>query len=82
MTREEVQRLRDRWDRGNKTGAYANWLEAEVERLRTERDEAIEHLRRLDSWGWGEGAPDDARRDWIEAREWLDERAFDEEDAK
>lgn len=45
--------------------------ENEIIRLMLALDEATEHLQRLADWGWGENAPDLARAQWDEAREFL-----------
>jgi hypothetical protein len=33
---------------------------------------AVKHLQRLVDWGHGSDAPDDAKRDWDEARQFLE----------
>lgn len=43
-----------------------------LQNAEAEKEEACSHLERLVEWGHGEGAPDDAKRDWSEARRFLD----------
>lgn len=52
--------------------AHRDWrTENEIIGLSQLLEEATEHLQRLADWGWGENAPDLARVQWGEAREFL-----------
>jgi hypothetical protein len=47
-------------------------MQEQANRCEEERhDEALEWLRKLIDWGWGVNAPDDAIRDWKDARQFL-----------